>query len=298
MTSISPLTQRRLQALESAVVDQVGGGDPRLIELMTGFIKHAHAFVRETRPTREEWAVAVDFLVRAGRACTDQRNELILLSDMLGLTSAVDEVNASGVEGATPSTVQGPFHADAPRRANGDWIACGPERARGQLAVVRGVVTDVSGRPIARADVDVWQADDAGYYDSQDARQALGNLRGVFTTNEGGEFWFRSIVPSSYPVPTDGPAGELLKALGRHPMRPAHIHLQVSAPGFRGVTTHLFVAGDEYLGSDAAFAVKPELIVTPARVTDPSVAASYEIDTPFLLFECPVRLVAAATVAG
>ena len=124
-------------------------------------MRHAHAFVREARPTHEEWAAAIDFLIRVGQACTDQRNELILLMDMLGLTSAVDDVNFPGIEGATPSSVEGPFHSAAPSRSNGDWIAGGPERGRGETMVVRGSVTDVAGNPIAAATVDVWQADDA-----------------------------------------------------------------------------------------------------------------------------------------
>lgn len=290
MATLAPLTLERLARLEAAVIDKTRGDDPRLVEIATALIRHAHAFVRETRPTPAEWATAIDFLVRTGRTCTEQRNEFILLSDMLGLTSAVDEVNFPGVANATPSSVEGPFHAAAPPRANGDWIAHGPERTRGERMVGRGRVSDVEGRPIARATVDVWQADDAGFYDSQDPRQDPGNLRGLFTTNDRGEFWFRSVVPSSYPVPTDGPVGALLTALGRHPMRPAHVHLRVTAPGFRSVTTHVFVAGDRYLDSDAAFAVKPELVVAPARVADPRVAVAYGIDAPFCLFDFAIRL--------
>lgn len=247
------------------MLEQTGGRDARLVELVRAVVRHAHALIRETHPTQEEWAAAVQFLIRVGQASNPRRNELLLLSDMLGLTSAVDEVNFPGVDGATPSSVEGPFHAEAPRRENGDRIASGPERARGERLVVRGAVADVAGQPIAGAAVDVWQADDAGHYDSQDPRQEAGNLRGLFTTTAAGEFWFESIVPSSYPVPTDGPVGELLMALGRHPMRPAHVHLRVTAPGFRGVTTHIFLAGDPYLRSDAAFAVKDDLIVEPTR---------------------------------
>jgi hydroxyquinol 1,2-dioxygenase len=291
MPPLTPLTIKRLQELEAAVLAQVRSDDSRVNDLISSLVRHAHAFVREARPTHGEWAAAIDFLVRVGQACTDQRNELILLMDMLGLTSAVDEVNFPGVEGATPSSVEGPFHSAAPSRSNGDWIACGPERGRGETMVVRGSVTGVAGNPIAAATVDVWQADDTGYYDSQDPQQALGNLRGVFTTDGAGRFWFRSVLPSSYPVPTDGPAGELLKALGRHPMRPGHVHLRVTAPGFRSVTTHAFVAGDPYLGTDAAFAVKDELIVEPLRITDLSAAAAYEVDVPFRLFEFHIRLV-------
>jgi hydroxyquinol 1,2-dioxygenase len=291
MSALRPVTVERLQALENRVLTQVGGDDPRTIELMTSLIRHAHAFVREARPTEAEWSAGLDFLVRVGHFCDERRNELILLSDMLGLTSAVDEVNFPGIEGATPSSVEGPFHAAAPGRANGDWIARGPERRRGEVMVVRGQVTDVAGNPVPGATIDVWQADDAGHYDSQDPEQELGNLRGLFTADGQGAFWFRSVRPSSYPVPTDGPVGGLLTALGRHPMRPAHIHIRVEAPGYRTITTHIFVDGDPYLESDAAFAVKDELIVAPGRMTDPAVAARWKVDAPFYDFEFAVRLV-------
>jgi hydroxyquinol 1,2-dioxygenase len=291
MTVLRPVTLERLRVLEARVLAQAGGADARLIELMIGLVRHAHAFVRETRPTPEEWSAAIDFLIRVGQISDTRRNELILLSDMLGLTSAVDEVNFPGLDGATPSSVEGPFHAVAPPRANGDWIACGPERQRGEIMVVRGRVTTLAGHPVPEASVDIWQADDSGHYDSQDPRQELGNLRGLFTTDNRGEFWFRSVVPSSYPVPTDGPVGELLTALSRHPMRPAHIHVRVAAPHYRPVTTHMFIAGDPYLDSDAAFAVKEELVVTPARITDPSAAAGWNVDVPFYDVACLVRLV-------
>ena len=291
MSVLRPVTVERLQALERRVLAQVGGEHPRVIELMTSLVKHAHAFVREARPTPEEWAAGLDFLVRVGHFSDERRSEFILLSDMLGLSSAVDEVNFPGIEGATPSSVQGPFHAAAPARANGDWIACGPERPRGDVMVVRGRITDVAGHPVPGATVDIWQADDAGHYDSQDPQQELGNLRGLFTADEQGGFWLRSVVPSSYPVPTDGPVGPLLTALGRHPMRPAHVHVRVTAAGYRTITTHIFVAGDPYLESDAAFAVKDELIVTPRRLTDPAIAAVWKVDAPFYDFEVALRLV-------
>jgi catechol 1,2-dioxygenase len=291
MSALRPVTVERLQALEDRVLALVGSADPRTNELMTSLIRHAHAFVREARPTPEEWSASLDFLVRVGHFCDERRNELILLSDMLGLTSAVDEVNFPGIAGATPSSVEGPFHAAAPVRANGDWIACGPERARGDVMVVRGRVTDVAGNPVAGATIDIWQADDAGRYDSQDPQQPIGNLRGLFTADAQGAFWLRSVVPSSYSVPTDGPVGPLLTALGRHPMRPAHVHVRVEAPGYRTITTHIFVAGDPYLESDAAFAVKDELIVTPKRMTEPAVAALWRVDAPFSDFEVALRLV-------
>ncbi|GLX09806.1 dioxygenase [Microbispora sp. NBRC 16548] len=288
MTDEDRVREDRLDALLSAVLGRIGGSDPRLRELTTSLVRHLHAFVREARPTEDEWLTGIGFLVRTGHTCTDRRNEFILLSDMLGLTSAVDEVNHAGPAEATPSSVEGPFHAPAPPRENGAWIAEGPERRPGQVMVVRGRVTDTGGTPIGGATVDIWQADDAGHYDSQDLAQPPGNLRGLFTTGADGAYWFRSVVPSSYPVPTDGPVGGLLRALGRHPMRPAHIHYRVEAPGHRPVTTHVFVAGDEYLDSDAAFAVKEELIVTPVMRRE---GESYGLDGPFADFVFDVRLV-------
>jgi hydroxyquinol 1,2-dioxygenase len=281
----------RLDALLAAVLASNTGDDPRLRELIEALARHLHAFVRETRPTPQEWLAGLDFLVRTGHTCTEHRNEFILLSDMLGLTTAVDDVNFVAAAGATPSSVEGPFHSPAPARDNGDWISTGPERGRGQAMVVHGRVTGTEGTPIEGATVDVWQADDSGHYDTQDPAQEMGNLRGLFTTDADGTYWFRSVVPSSYPVPTDGPAGELLRAMGRHPMRPAHIHYRVEAAGHRPVTTHVFVAGDQYLDSDAAFAVKAELVVQPILDEDPEHGAAFGVQVPFADVAFDVRLV-------
>ena len=289
---LDPRLERRLEELLDAVLAHNRGEDARLTRIVDALVQHLHAFVREVRPTQEEWLAGLDFLVRAGHTCTEHRDELILLSDMLGLTTAVDDVAflVASTDGATPSSVEGPFHTPAPPRENGAWIAEGPERERGDVMVVRGRVTDTAGTALAGATVDIWQADDAGHYDSQDPHQELGNLRGLFTTDTDGGYWFRSIVPSSYPVPTDGPAGELLRAMGRHPMRPAHIHYRVEAPGHRPVTTHVFVAGDSYLDSDAAFAVKPELVIDPRLDADPDRAAAFGVEPPFADFVFDVRL--------
>ena len=291
MTTPDTLRDQRLDALLRAVLGSVQGEDPRFDELISSLIRHLHAFVREAQPTPEEWLAGLGFLVRTGQISDEYRNEFILLSDMLGLTTAVDDVNFTGDPKATPSSVEGPFHSAAPARSNGDWISEGPERQRAEVMVVRGRVTDTEGKPIAGATVDVWQADDAGHYDTQDPAQDLGNLRGLFTTDADGAYWFRSVVPSSYPVPTDGPGGEMLRAMGRHPMRPAHIHYRVEAPGHRPVTTHVFVAGDEYLDSDAAFAVKEELVVDPVRDSDPDHAAAFGVEAPFADFVFDVRLI-------
>jgi hydroxyquinol 1,2-dioxygenase len=291
MTTPDTLRDQRLDALLQAVLGPGKGDDPRISELISALIRHLHAFVRETRPTPEEWLAGLGFLVRTGQISNEYRNEFILLSDMLGLTTAVDDVNFVGGSDATPSSVEGPFHSAAPARQNGDWIAEGPERQRAEVMVVRGRVTDTDGKPIAGAVVDVWQADDAGHYDTQDPAQDLGNLRGLFTTDADGGYWFRSVVPASYPVPTDGPGGEMLRAMGRHPMRPAHIHYRVEAAGHRPVTTHVFVAGDEYLDSDAAFAVKEELVVDPVRDGDPDHAAAFGVEAPFADFVFDVKLI-------
>jgi hydroxyquinol 1,2-dioxygenase len=291
MTTPENLRDERLDTLLQAVLGSVQGDDPRFSELISALIRHLHAFVRETQPTPEEWLTGLGFLVRTGQISNEYRNEFILLSDMLGLTTAVDDVNFTGDPNATPSSVEGPFHSAAPAREKGDWIADGPERQRGELMVVRGRVTDTDGKPIEGAVVDVWQADDAGHYDTQDPAQELGNLRGLFTTDADGGYWFRSVVPSSYPVPTDGPGGEMLRAMGRHPMRPAHIHYRVEAAGHRPVTTHVFVAGDEYLGSDAAFAVKEELVVDPVRDSDPDHAAAFGVEAPFADVVFDIRLI-------
>jgi hydroxyquinol 1,2-dioxygenase len=291
MTTPDALRDERLDALLDAVLASADGPDPRANELIRALIRHLHAFVRETRPTPEEWLTGLDFLLRTGHISDERRNEFILLSDMLGLTTAVDDANFTGDANATPSSVEGPFHSPAPARDNGDWISAGPERERAEVMVVRGRVTDTDGKPIEGATVDIWQADDAGKYDTQDPAQDDGNLRGLFTSDADGAYWFRSVVPSSYPVPTDGPGGELLRAMGRHPMRPAHIHYRVEAAGHRPVTTHVFVAGDEYLGSDAAFAVKEELVVDPVRDTDAEHAAAFGVEAPFADFVFDVKLI-------
>lgn len=286
-----------LDRLLADVLAQVDTADARFATIVRAAVRHLHAFVREVRPTEEEWLRGIDFLARTGQACTPSRNEVILLADMLGLTSAVDEVNHAGPGDATPSSVEGPFHSPAPARELGAWIAAGPERDRARPMVVHGRVTDCAGTPLAGATVDVWQADDAGFYDTQDPAQPAGNLRALLTTDDDGRYWFRSVLPSSYPVPTDGPVGELLTALGRHPMRPAHIHLRVEAPEHRPVTTHVFVAGDPYLDSDAAFAVKEALVVEPvARGAED--AARWDLAGPFLDFRFDIRLVEQPAAVG
>jgi protocatechuate 3,4-dioxygenase beta subunit len=235
-----------------------GTTDPRLRALLVGLTEHLHAFLRDVRPTLAEWEAAIRFLTAVGQASTETRQEFILLSDVLGISSLVTALNDQ--PGGTEGTVLGPFHVVAsPERERGDSIDLlgGPHPAQ-----VRGRVVDPDGQPVPGATVDVWQCSDDGFYDVQQPdRQPPGNGRGLFHADADGGFWFRTVVPSHYPIPTDGPVGDLLAATGRHPYRPAHIHLIVAAPGYVTLTTHVFVAGSPYLDSDAVFAVRDGLVV-------------------------------------
>jgi hydroxyquinol 1,2-dioxygenase len=254
--------------------------DPRLRELLGSLVRHLHGFVREVEPTFEEWRGAVEFLAATGRMSDDKRHELILLSDVLGVTMLVDAINHRKLSEATESTVLGPFHmVESPPRELGDTIDL---VASGEPCVVTGRVASLDGAPLAGALVDVWQADDHGFYDVQQPEaQPPGNGRGLFTCDGDGRFWFRTVTPSAYPIPTDGPVGSLLTTTARHPYRPAHIHFIVAADGHLPVTTHIFVAGSPYLDSDAVFAVKQSLIRDFAMVDDPGQAAAYGVEAPF-----------------
>jgi protocatechuate 3,4-dioxygenase beta subunit len=254
--------------------------NPRLREVMTSVISHVHAVVREVEPTQEEWMAAIQFLTATGQFSDDVRQEYILLSDTLGVSMLVDSINNRKSAGGTESTVLGPFYASgSPVRQLGDNIAA---QDGGQPCYVSGRVLDPDGKPLAEARLDVWQSNDEGFYHVQQPdKQPAGNLRGIFTTDEQGRYFFRSIVPSSYAVPNDGPVGKLLRAQGRHPWRPAHIHFIVAAPGHKTLTTHLFVEGDAYLDSDTVFGVKDSLIVDFKPVDDPTEAANKGFSGPF-----------------
>ncbi len=267
--------------LTQIVLDRTKTDDPRFQEFMDKFIKHLHAFIRDLEPTEQEWFTAIDFLTRTGQMCDDVRQEYILLSDVTGASMLVDAINHRGLGSATETTVTGPFHAKALEYEMGTMIARGPELERGEQAVVRGKITDDDGNPVEGVRIDVWQSDDIGFYDSQDDKQPDMNLRGIFTTGADGEYWFRTIKPCSYPVPTDGPVGELLRAAGRHPMRPAHIHFMIDAPGYERLITHIFSAGDEYLESDAVFGVKDSLVADYIPNNSEEQAKELGFKTPF-----------------
>ncbi|QQP93359.1 hydroxyquinol 1,2-dioxygenase (plasmid) [Skermanella sp. TT6] len=247
-------------SLTREVIDRFADtGDPRLKAVIASLVRHLHGFVQDVELTVEEWGAALEFLARAGRACTEGRQEFVLLSDVLGVTMLVDSINHPTAGGTTETAPPGPFHAaDAPE------LPLGADMARGQPGErlhVEGSVSSGDGRPLANAVVDVWQADENGYYDMQRPELTEPTLRARFRADGRGRFAFRSILPSHYPIPAGGPVGELLNATGRHPFRPAHIHFRIAAEGYETLVTQLFPADGPYLADDAAFGVKPSLVV-------------------------------------
>jgi hydroxyquinol 1,2-dioxygenase len=251
------LAQREGQLTAEVLESFAGTPSPRLRELLQGLVGHLHAYAREVRLTEAEWRFAIDFLTRTGHITDDRRQEFILLSDVLGLSMLTIAINAPSDLGATEPTVFGPFFvAQAPEIGYGGDIAQG---APGEPCWVQGQVTDTRGRPLAGAMIEVWEADEDGFYDVQysDGRTA-GRAR--MTADGEGRYGFWSVMPVPYPIPGDGPAGELLAAAGRSPMRPAHVHFMVSAAGHRTLVTHVFLADGPHLSDDAVFGVKDSLI--------------------------------------
>lgn len=233
--------------------------DPRLTEVMGSLVRHLHAFAKDISLKQEEWDLAIDFLTRTGQLCSDERQEFILLSDTLGFSMLTDAINNRRPSGATENTVFGPFHvADAPVRAMGDNICLD---GKGESCLFEGRVTDIDGTPIEGATVDVWSDNADGYYDVQQPDiQPRFNNRGRFITGPDGTYRFVGIKPVAYPIPDDGPVGQMLASLGRHPNRPAHLHFLITAPGYQKIVTHIFDGEDKWLSSDAVFGVKESLI--------------------------------------
>jgi hydroxyquinol 1,2-dioxygenase len=239
--------------------------DPRLREVMGALVRHLHAFAKEVQLTQAEWDAAIDFLTRTGQLCSRERQEFILLSDTLGFSMLVDAINHRRPQGATENTVFGPFHVQgAPERAMGDCISLD---SKGESCLFEGSVQDLDGNPVAQARLDVWCDNADGFYDvQQPGVQPQWNNRGIFTTGADGRYRFIGIKPVSYPIPHDGPVGQMLERLGRHPWRPAHLHFLVTAPGYQKVVTHTFVGDNPWLASDAVFGVKQSLVVPCERV--------------------------------
>lgn len=254
--------------------------DQRLKAVMDVVIRKLHEAVKEIEPTQEEWFEAIQFLTRTGHMCNEWRQEFILLSDVLGVSMLVDAINNRKPSGASESTVLGPFHiADAPELPMGANICLD---AKGEPMVVSGRILDTSGGPIEGAVIDVWQANDEGFYDvQQKGIQPDFNLRGIFRTGADGRYWFRAVKPKFYPIPDDGPVGQLIAALGRHPYRPAHLHYMIKAGGYETLVTHIFDPDDPYIHSDAVFGVKESLLAEFRQVDDAARAAEIGVQNPF-----------------
>ena len=242
----------------AAVASFENAGDERLRTLAQSLTRHLHAFATEVGLTQREWEEGIRILTETGHITDDRRQEFILWSDTLGLSMLVDALANPLPSGATESTVLGPFYVPgSPLRPYGASIA---EEAAGAPAWVHGTVLDLDRCPIAGAELDVWQNGDDRLYAVQNPEAPEDHLRGRFTTRDDGSYAFLAVRPVPYTIPDDGPVGKMLAATGRHPWRPAHVHMIVRAPGYRTLATHIFDGESEYLGSDAVFAVKPSLL--------------------------------------
>lgn len=244
------LTQNVLHSFENCT-------DPRLQHLMQALVRHLHGFIREVRLTEDEWNAAIAFLTEAGHITDEKRQEFIMLSDVLGASMQTINVNNQAYKNATEATVFGPFFAeDAPEIPNGGDIAGG---APGQPCWLEGTVTDTEGDPVPGARIEVWEADEDGFYDVQYGDNRVAGRAHLFADDQG-HYSFWGLAPTPYAIPHDGPVGKLLEATGRSPMRASHLHFMVTAPDKRALVTHIFVAGDELLKSDTVFGVKDSLI--------------------------------------
>jgi len=252
--------------------------DPRLREIMASLVDHLHAFAREVKLTEAEWEAGVDFLVRVGQASGATKNEAMLLSDLLGLSTLVVLLNNEQGRGETDAALLGPFWRNhSPECKPGESIARDP--GGGEPLTLSGHVKDLEGKPIAGAVVDVWQASPVGLYENQDEKQPDHNLRGRFETDSQGRFHFRTVRPKGYPIPVDGPCGELVRAQGRHPYRPAHLHFMLTKEGYKTLVTQVFADDDESIESDVVFGVTPAL----SGHFEADGAGSWKLDYDFVM---------------
>jgi hydroxyquinol 1,2-dioxygenase len=280
--------------ITAAVLERfVKAKDPRAKQVSEALARHLHDFIREIEPTFEEWQAGIKFLTEVGKKCSDTRQEFILLSDTLGVSMLVDAINHRLPKGATETTVLGPFFVEqAPPLPLGADISPG---LPGEKLFIEGTVRAVDGTPLAGATIDVWHSDKDGYYDVQHYDEG-GEvaMRARFETDSAGRFWLWSIVPSFYPIPNDGPVGDMLRAQGRHPYRPAHVHFMIAAPGCETLVTHVFLDGDKYLDSDVVFGVKDSLIHKLQRREAGTTAGGVLIDRPYAVMTYDFALAPAA----
>ena len=270
MTNASVLT-------DEVVASAAACDDPRLRDVFASLVRHLHQFIDEVQLTPDEWLAGIRFLTATGHKTDDLRQEFMLLSDTLGVTSLVDEIANGARTGATESSVLGPFYTeDPPEIERGASIAA---PGSGVPLAVRGFVRDTAGNAIGGAVLDVWETDGSGLYDTQYPERKV-DCRGRVRTAKDGSFEFRAVVPQSYSIPADGPVAALLRALARHTMRPAHLHFRISADGYRPLTTAIYVAGDPYLSSDAVFGVHASLIdaFEPNDAANPAAGATLHRD--------------------
>lgn len=253
---------------------------PRMAELMTALVRHVHAYAREVRLTEDEWAAAMDWLAATGRISDDKRQEFILASDVLGLSSLVVQLNNRFADDATPATVLGPFHIDGSPAAEYGFDMS--EGIPGAPLFITGTVRDTDGKPVPGAVLDVWQADADGNYESQIADIDEARLRAKYRAREDGTYCVRTIAPLGYSVPMDGPVGDVLRHTDISHFRPAHVHFLLEEPGYRRLVTHLFRAGADYLDSDVVFGTKDALIVPFEERPPGPTPDGRELDRPYL----------------
>jgi hydroxyquinol 1,2-dioxygenase len=278
------------QSITPHVIQTFAGcTDARLKQIMTVVVTKAHEAVRELDLTTAEWEFAIDFLTRVGQISDSRRQEMILLSDTLGISTLVDAINNRAPAGSTQSTVLGPFHVDnAPAGTLGENIDTGDKGGEPTYVDVR--IRDLDGKPIVGAKVDVWHSDEDGFYDVQYGPEAGLTRRAKFTADAEGHVWFWSSLPSKYPIPDDGPVGQMLSAVGRHPWRPAHLHFWITAPGYKPLVTHIFVEESDYLDSDAVFGVKASLVDDFPTQPAGTAPDGTKIPTPYRLLNWDFRL--------
>jgi hydroxyquinol 1,2-dioxygenase len=262
------IIENQQQVTEAVLSELTRAKNPRLREIMSAAVRHLHEFAREVKLTEEEFHQACAYIAALGKHTTETHNEVVLMAGSLGFSTLVCLLN-NGNKGATETTANllGPFwRLDSPRTQNGDSIVRSP--TPGPALFVNAWVKDASGKPVADAEVDVWQSSPEGYYENQDPEQADMNLRGKFTTDHDGHFWFRSVKPAGYPIPVDGPVGELARAQRRHNMRPAHLHVLIYKPGYKTHISQVYVNDDKHLETDVQFGVTRTLVGNYLRHDD------------------------------